>query len=411
MILPSTLLVIIAPASAGAIEEAEHRRLVDEMRSYATRSQWAAVEEGFTKLEALEAAGVALGVEELQLGAQAARAAGDIGLYAARLERAARAGGSPEVITALEDLQVSFGAVSVRFDPKFKGERKLVPAVAPFAPDHRAAIDHANSALAAGAGWAGLLPVGEYTAGATVFVVKAGADPPVRVAVAPVPGGAGPVAPAGEPYRLAYAGPRVAAGFAYTRAGGLTDHGSSAEAGLQAAPFGGAGARVGVGLELGFTATFGVLAEVGYHNLVGVPRAGGERLALADGTPIAANSFHFGYGWLAGVARVGEVELAAGPLWGAGGARVTGVAGSCVGAGGTCFEGTVLETDDARYQPVSGRITAGGAAAALGLGLFDLGGLRGGVVLQGGAQSDTYRWYPWAQLGFAITPRTGGDAG
>lgn len=406
------LVVMVAPALAGEVEEAERRRLVDEMRSYAARSQWQAVEDDFARLLALQERGVELGVDELQLGAQAARALGNVTVYRDRLELAARAGGSPEVIAALEDLNATFGPAVVTFDARFKGERKLVPTVAPFAPDQRAAVERANAMLAAGPRFEGLLPAGEYTAGASTFTVKAGAETPVQVAVAPLPGGGGDGGGgSGEPYRLAYAGPRVSAGMAWTQAGELTEAGAAADAGLQAAAFGGPGARLGVGLELGFSRTVGVLAEVGYHNLLGAPREDGERLTLDDGTKVGADRFHFGYGWLAASARLGPVQLAAGPIWGAGGARVTGVAGSCVDDDGSCFEGTVLGVDEARYQTVSGRITAGGVAAALGVGLFDLGGLRGGVVLQGGAQTDRYRWYPWAELGFAIAPRVGGGEG
>lgn len=403
---------MVAPALAGEVEEAERRRLVDEMRAYAARSQWQAVEDDFGRLLALQEAGVELGADEFHLGAQAARALGNARVYRERLELAARAGGSPEVIAALEDLQVTFGPVAVSFDPKFKGERKLVPTVPPFAPDQRAAVDHANAVLATAPRFEGLLPAGEYTAGASTFTVQAGAERPVSVTVAPLAGGRGERGgPSDEPYRLAYAGPRVSAGMAWTRAGALTDAGSAADAGLQAASFGGPGARLGVGLELGFTRAVGLLAEVGYHNLIGVPREDGERLTLPDGTPVNADRFHFGFGWIAASARLGVVQVAAGPIWGAGGAKVTGVAGSCVDDDGGCFEGAVLGVDEARYQTVSGRITAGGGAAALGVELFDFGGLRGGAVLQGGAQTDRYRWYPWAELGFAITPRVGGGAG
>lgn len=401
-------IVVVAPAWAGDVEEAERRRLVEEMRSLAQRSQWQAVDDAFRRLEALEAKGVELRVEELQLAADAARQLGDITLYRDRLARAARAGGSPEVIQALEDLAVTYGAATLTLDPKFKGEATLTPATPPFAPDQRAAVARADAALRAGTGWSGLLPAGDYTAGATAFTVRAGEGPPVAVTVAPLPTGAA----AGEPYRLAYAGPRVSVGAAYTAGGALTEAGRAADAGLQAASFAGAGARVGVGLEVGFTRSVGVLAEVGYHNLFGPARSGGEPLEGTDALPVEASRLHLGFGWLAASVRAGPLQLAAGPIWGAGGATVTGVDGWCAGEGDeACATDTPFLGDAAPFQPVSGRITAGGVAGAVGIGLFDLGGLRGGLAVEGGAQTDRYRWYPWGQLGFALTPRIPGEEG
>jgi hypothetical protein len=65
-------------------------------------------------------------------------------------------------------------------------------------------------------------------------------------------------------------------------------------------------------------------------------------------------------------------------------------------------------TDFADYQQLSGTIMAGGGAASVSYAVVDIGSLRGAVSVEGGAQTDFVRLYPWAQAAFTIAPSTDG---
>lgn len=397
------LSALIHVAQAGPVEAAEHRRLADEMKAAAQRSLWSAVDEGYQKVAALEERGEPLSVEDHWLGAQAARALGDIAACRARLDRAARAGGSRDVIAWLEEVDATYGHLRVNMDPAWTGDRAVVPASPPFAPDQRAAIDFAGRALAVGS-FDGLVPAGSYTVAGQPVEVVTGDKVAALSIVAPKVEEARP----SGPYRLAYAGPRATFGYAYTAMGGLTGAGASADAGLQAAGFAGSGARVGLGLEVGFTRHVGAIAEVGYHNLLSGAKATG--LADSETYTTGGSSLHLGYGWLAASLRFGDLWIAAGPLWAAGGASATGVDGYCVSdtgadAAAPCSEDyPYLREEDAAYQRLNGKITAGGGALGLSYGIVDIGSLRGAISVNGGMQTDSFRWYPWGQAGFTIAP-------
>ncbi len=393
---------LVQVAHAGPVEAAEHRRLADEMKAAAGRSLWTAVEEDYLKLRALEDRGEGLTVLDHWLGAQSARALGDIRGCRERLDRAARAGGSREVIAWLEEIDASYGVLRVTIDPAWVGDRALVPATPPFAPDQRASIEFATRALVGGS-FEGLVPAGSYSVGGQAVDVATGGAVAALSLVAPItdePRRTGP-------YRLAYAGPRATAGYSYTAVGALNGNGSSAAGGLQAVSFSGSGARLGVGLEVGFTRHVGAIAEVGYHNLLAPARSGGEPLADSDTYEVAGNNLHLGYGWLAGSLRFGDLWIAAGPLWAAGGGSVTGVTGYCVGqtASDACAdEFPALGDDEATYQRLTGKITAGGAALGVSYGIVDVGELRGAITVNGGMQTDSFRWYPWGQAAFTLAP-------
>jgi hypothetical protein len=398
-LLPVAVLACAAlspPAFAGEVERAEHIRVSEEMRKLAGRNAWTAVEAQYRRLEELEKKGEVLDAKEHLLGAQSARALGDITSARARYARAQSTAPSQEASDSLAEIDANYGRIEVTFEPKWAGDRALVAAEPPFAPDQRAALAFAVAKVAAGEDYVGLLPAGSYSvAGKSVSVVVGqGSVASLRVE-------RDPNAPK-EPMKLAYVGPRASVGVSFTSAGGLSEAGASADAGLQAGAFGGSGARVGAGLEVGLSDTFGLIAEVGYHNLFGAPATGGERLAATDQYTVAGNNLHMGYGWLAASARFGGLWLAAGPIWGAGTGSVTGVDGYCA-TPGNCEDVTLTE-ETARYQRLTGSITAGGAAASVGYKLVDLGNLAGAITLEGGAQTDSYRLYPWGQLAFTIAP-------
>lgn len=386
--------VLAPPAFAGDVEKAEHTRISEEMRKLAARNAWPAVEASFKRLEELEKKGEVITYKEFMLGAEAARALGDMTSARSRVERAAKIDPTKEALDWLSDVDQNYGRVEISFDNRYQGAKTLAPSVPPFAPDQRASITFAQAQLEAGKGYTGLLPAGEYTIGETKLVVSTG-EKVAALRVGP------PAAPAKEPFKLAYVGPRAQIGVAYTLAGDV-DNAALSGGGLQAGAFGGAGARLGVGLEVGLSKNFGVIAEVGYHNLFGEATYGGAPVAAREEYLVSGNNFHLGYGWLAANLRFGNVWFAAGPIWSAGGGVVTGVDDGCVE--GACGDFSGLTDETAAYQRLDGDVRMGGGAAALSFAIVDFGSLKGAVTVEGGAQSDTLRLYPWGQVAFTIAP-------
>lgn len=393
----AVLCLAIAPSAlAGDVERAEHTRVSEEMRRLAQRNAWSAVEAQFQKLEVLESKGEVLTYAELKLGAESARAVGDIAACKRRLEKATRLDPKPEVADWLADIDANYGPVAITFDKRWPGERTLVPTAPPFAPDQRAAIAFVVDVLAE-ENYVGVLPAGEYTVSGKTIDVRVG-GPIAAVSLVPAKGEATPL------LAVAYLGPRVDAGVAVLFPGEADADAVAASGELQPGAFGGVGARLGLGVEIGFNERFGMLAQVGYHNLFGAPL-----VPDAETTQyvVAPNSVHLGYGWLAGVLRFDNLWVALGPAWGAGGAEVAGVDAYCQANPCTDAEGTPLGASSGEagaYQRLSGSIMAGGPTAGVTYAFADIGKLRGGASLLAGAQTDLYRLYPWMQLAFTVAP-------
>ena len=126
-------LYMTAPAMAGEAEKAEHIQLYEEMRKYAARNAWAGVEAIYKRLLELEKKGEKLNYEDHRLGAESARATGDMQACRDRLARAAAAKPSDEVNGFLSEIDANFGAVDVHFDSRAKEGASAVPAMPPFA--------------------------------------------------------------------------------------------------------------------------------------------------------------------------------------------------------------------------------------------------------------------------------------
>jgi hypothetical protein len=391
------LCAAISPAAiAGDVERAEHTRVSEEMRRLAQRNAWSAVEAQFQKLEALEQKGEVLTYPELKLGAESARAVGDIAACKRRLEKATKLDPKPEVVDWLADIDANYGPVTITFDKRWAGDRTMVPTAPPFAPDQRAAIAFVVGVIETD-NYVGVLPAGEYTVSGQKIDVRVG-GPIASVSMVPAKGEAGPL------LAVAYMGPRLDAGVAVLFPVEASADAIAVSEQLQPGAFGGVGARLGIGLEVGFNERLGVLAQIGYHDLFGDPL-----VPDAETTQfvVAPNSVHLGYGWLAGVLRFDNLWVAAGPTWGAGIAEVAGVDGYCQSNACTDAEGTALSAGDgegAAYQRMSGSIMAGGGTAGVSYAFADIGKLRGGVSLLGGAQTDFVRTYPWVQLAFTMAP-------
>ncbi|MFH1466416.1 MAG: hypothetical protein ABIO70_18680 [Pseudomonadota bacterium] len=365
--------LVAAPAFAGDVEDAEHIRLTEEMRRLSKRNAWKGVETAYVELEALQKRGVELSYEDHWLGAQAARALGDINGVYMRLKAAAKVDGSQEVIEWLSDLDAHYGQVDL--SSKRKEAVALSAAAMPFAPDQRAAIEAAVAAVGAGQAYKGLLPAGSYTFGDETVTVTAACEPVVVALV-----DERPPKEEREPFKLAYIGPRVNVGPAFTSAGEPAEVSWKADQ-VQPGGFSGMGARAGIGLEAGLGKHLGVLVEVGYHGGFG---AAPETEA---GFEAAGSKINAGYGWLAAEYRVGRLWLDLGPVWSV----------------GSAFTSDEL-SDGGGLVGVDGVVRAGGAAGGAAFALTQVGNLSAAVSLLGGAQSDMSRLYTWGLLGFTLAP-------
>jgi hypothetical protein len=386
-VLAFAALLLASPVFAGEVEDAEHIRLTEEMRRLSKRNAWKGVEAAFVELEQLrDKRGVELSYEDYWLGAQSARAMGDINAVYNRLKAAAKADGTREVIEWLSDLDANYGQVTL--ESKKKEEVALTPAAMPFAPDQRAAIEAAQALIASDGEYQGLLPKGAYTFGPEAITVEAGGEPIELVLV-----DERPPKEEREPFELTYIGPRVNLGPAFTSAGEPSSVSWEAD-GFQPHGFSGAGARAGVGLQAGLGPKLGVLAEVGYHGGFGAAVSGDELDAPA-GSPyeLEGRKLNTGYGWLAGEYRLGKLWINAGPIWSVGSAYTSDI--PAAGEGAPCANCVVA---------ARGTIMAAGGAGGVAYALTDIGNLSGALSLLGGAQSDGSRLYTWGQLGFTLAP-------
>lgn len=394
-LIPLALLLASAPVYAQtSASEAEHTRLTDDMKRLSARNAWKGVDDAYRRMETLAAEkGVVLTYRDHYMGAVAARELGDLNSVYTRLQRAEAVEATEEVKGWMADLNQNYGQVKLRIDNKYPGDRTLAIGEMPFDPAQRRVIEAAQIALNDSRSYEGILPLGSYTFGDQTFELPAGA-PPVEATLAAKSmrdtgdsggGGGG----------LSYAGPRVDLGLSFTSAGTPS---SSPE--LQGAGFSGVGGRVGLGWELGFTTRVGLVAEVGYHSLF----AGAPDVAPPDATtgelsywadPVGS-TLHMGFGWLAGAFRLGDLRIAAGPVYGVGVASTMGWADGSDGDGVSYTQRSVAHTQ--------GLIRAGGAELGLFYGFLNVGTLQGGVGLHAGAMTDTGRWYPWGQLAFTLAP-------
>ena len=104
--------------------------------------------------------------------AQAARASGDVGACLDRLLRAQRIERTDELDAWINEINENYGRVELLTVPPKSVE--LVPAVMPFAPDQRQAVDLAIKLLAEEGVFVGMLPVGSYSLAGRTFSVTPG---------------------------------------------------------------------------------------------------------------------------------------------------------------------------------------------------------------------------------------------
>ncbi len=392
------------PAWAGAKDaaSAEHVRLSEEMNRLAGRAAWRGVDRAYRSMEPLEKKGVGLTYDNHYRGAEAARELGSINNVFRRLLRAQAVDNTQDVDNWLADINANYGRVELVVPERYKLDVTLDVAQMPLFPDQRTTIGQAQNTLTEERRtYDGLLPVGEYTFVDKTFVVVAGGET-IRIELG-TKGTKVSRREAGEkaPFRFTYVGPWADLGLAWTSA---TDAGKG---GSQPGGFGGPGARLGAGAEIGVGGSWGVLMAIGYHNLFGPPKDGKGRLEERDEYEMKSDSMHLDFGWLAGTLRLGDVWLAAGPMYSLGSGGVTGVNDLCKDkpSGGSCESVGNADTETLRYQRLQGKIRAGGAAIAGSYKVVEFGRMQGGVTLTVGTQSDLSRTYPWGTLSFTLAPQ------
>lgn len=367
--------------------EAERVRLSEEMHRLARRSAWQGVEDAFEELVKLAERGVPVPASDYLLGAEAARNLGDIQAAWERLVEARKLKPTPEITGRIEAIEANYGRVTLSADSRYVGDTQLAPAEMPFAADQRKAITYAQGRIMAERSFTGMLPAGDYTFGPRSFTVTPGAGP-VVVKLTEADG-------IQKEKGLAFVGPRVDVGPAFTVAGQPSYH----EGELHPDGFSGVGARAGVGLELGMHSGFGALVEVGWHGAFG----GRPDLAEDPAYEADGSSLNLGFGWLAGTWRTGDFGLALGPVLAAGMAKSTGLSEYC--SNQSCPGIDASDPSALQYQSMSGSIVSFGGSLGASIGFLDIGGLQLGAGVQLGAQSDSARLYPWGQLGLTLAPK------
>jgi hypothetical protein len=371
------------------------------MKRLASRNAWRGVDAAYQSMEELAKKGVVLSYRDHYLGAEAARALGDINGTYNRLRNAVEVDPKDDATGWIQGIEATYRHLELSVEPKYKGEVALAIAEPPFAPDQRLAIERAQKQVLENRGYIGLLPYGQYTFGDQSFEINSETRG-MTVTLAPAAAVREvPEREPGEGFKFLYVGPRVDLGLATTQAGEASD------GGLQPGAFGGNGLRAGLGVEVGISSLLGVVAQVGYHGFGGAPSGSDdEELTELDGYLLARDGFHMGFGWLAGSLHFGDLGVAAGPVFSVGAGSVTGLNDWCAGRAQAqaCSGMTDADQQELDYQRASGSIRAGGGALAVQYALFSMGGLKGGMGLTAGAQSDTARMYPWAQVGLSLSP-------
>jgi hypothetical protein len=160
------------------VAEAEHNRVADEMERLAERKIWAGVERKFTELEGLDAS---MTLDDLLIGAHAARELGNVASASMRLKDAAQIKATKEVVDWLWDIDNNYGHVDLVAVPARSAE--LLVVTMPFDPNQRRAVDAAVKRSKQDGAFRGLLPSGGYSFAGQKFEVVPGIS--VKIEVSP----------------------------------------------------------------------------------------------------------------------------------------------------------------------------------------------------------------------------------
>lgn len=391
MLVGVTGLALPDEANAECLES-EKYRLSGELKKLAQRNAWSGVERTY---EAMIATGCELDFEEHGLGAESARYLGKTFEMYERLTAAKAIDPQQAVLDSLAGLDSNYGRVEIKGDPRRRPI--LARAAMPFAPDQRKSIEWAITVVTETGSFKGMLPVGDYTISEIPFTVATGSEWQVvtvgKVKAPKAPpgeGGGGGDKPAPSVAQnqgaINWAGLVATVGPNFMLTPAPKEPVMDEEAGRhQFAPDSifASGAQLQLGGELGLTYAApeaGLAATIGY------------------GGGFGNDTLHQFSGWLAGVVRPGELRIAAGPTYSLITGKGTGVAswfdvGHDLGAN---------PNENIKYQGVS---WGGGAAASVGVGVFDVGEkMRGYAELGGGWTTDGARNFMGFGLRVGLVP-------
>ncbi|MCA9491836.1 MAG: hypothetical protein KC621_18015 [Myxococcales bacterium] len=389
--------ILVAPRDASACDETEKLRLAEEQRKLASRNAWTGVERMYDSLLETKCE---LGFEQHYLGAEAAKLLGKVLEQHERLTVALASAPTevdpdhPErsgeaIQSAISAIEADYRRVDIQGDPRRRPV--LTRPEMPFATDQRKAIEWAQTVVSETGSFKGMLPFGAYVVGDQEFTLEAGEDfvlvqvgkvkkPPPGTDTGNEPVATGPTTNEQSFLRygslVATVGPGILASPETAKVVDLADGGNQfAPSSVFASGFG-----VQVGAEVGLTyaePALGLAATVGYNGGFGTD---------------TLNALNV---WLAGVARPGDLRLAAGPMY-----QVT--LGSGTGVASWFDRDHAPVTNDTIGY--SGLGYGGGAQVAVGYGLLDLDKLQGLVELGGAWQTDLARSYYQVGLRVGIVP-------
>ncbi len=154
------------------VEQAEHVRLSEEMRKLAQRNAWKAVEADYQRTVELK---IQPSYKDYMLGAEAARALGDIKESYLRLQAASKLDPTKECLDWMADVEANYASVVLEVEDGYKGNSSFIAVTPPFPPDQRAALSVLPS-LEEGDSFEGFIPTStEYTfGGQTVNIAPLG---------------------------------------------------------------------------------------------------------------------------------------------------------------------------------------------------------------------------------------------
>jgi len=166
------LLVLPTLAWGGEKQDAEYRRLTQEMTKLAGRNAWAGVDRAYAQIVAIR--GVEIERDVHMLGAQAAQARGSILDTFERLKAAEALAADEESMMWMARIYATYGIVDLMVLPAYKHEIVLTAEDLGFDPAARNTVEAARKALDESRVYRGLLPLGRYRLGHEQFDIIGG---------------------------------------------------------------------------------------------------------------------------------------------------------------------------------------------------------------------------------------------
>lgn len=380
---------LAVPTVASAeCNESEKYRLSGELKKLAQRNAWSGVERTY---ELMLETGCELDFEEHGLGAESARYLGKTFEMYERLASAKAIDAQQAVLDSLAGLDANYGRVEIKGDPR---RRPVLSREAmPFAPDQRKSIEWAITVVENTGSFKGMLPVGDYVVSDIPFTVATGEDfQVVTVGKVKAPkgddgggGGGGGGSSVAKQGAINWAGLVATVGPNFTLTPEPANPVVDSNDRHQFAPHDifATGAAIQIGGELGLTYAApeaGIAATIGYSGGYG------------------NDTLHGFNGWLAGVLRPGELRIAAGPTYSV-------ITGSGTGVAQWFDVGQDPEANPVGNIKYQGMSWGGGAALAVGYGVFDIGdSMKGYAELGGNFTTDGARSFTGFGLRVGVVP-------